>query len=249
LCTVIAGLSLIFVGCTDSSRHSESAGTSDRRSSAGSTAGEASGVRGGREFSAGATPTDTGSREPTQLVSLTGCLQGGASAAAETPTGRRRSPTGGAAERDDNFRTDRFVLTNAKPSAPDPAADRARGTGGSDNSGASGAGTNGAGGSGGPLVSGVSSYLLEGGAELRSHLNQQVRITGRLDPQESALEGSNRRAGDSALPNARATSDPSGPGAVSPNGAGQGRDERSSAEARRLVVDTVQTLASSCTRE
>jgi len=106
-----------------------------------------------------------------------------------------------------------------------------------------GVGTNGAGASGGPLVSGKSSFDLDGiPAEARAHVNTKVRVVGRLDANAVAT-GRHDAADGTAVP-------PSSGGTAATAGA---RSNGSSADgktavARRLVVERVEVVSQSCDR-
>jgi hypothetical protein len=170
-----------------------------------------------------------------QLLRLTGCLTGGEAPAGAAPasTATTGSPAGAGGDPGMN----RFLLTHA---TPEP--------------GGAGVGANGAGASGGPLVSGASDYLLQGGdiAELRGHLGHQVRISARLNTQQmsqppgtaSGISGKPidpASAGDGtlgsgatrvprAIPNSVPTSQlPRGPGSV-----------------QALIVESVQMVSATC---
>jgi hypothetical protein len=133
---------------------------------------------------------------------------------------------------------DRFLLTHA---TPDP--------------GGAGVGANGAGASGGPLVSGASDYVLQGGdiAELRGHLSHQVRVTARLNAQQMSLPqgtstGTGGTAGDVTSANGGSTV---GSGATHvpraiPSGAPNGQAASGTASVQSLIVESVQMIAAKC---
>ena len=179
--------------------------------------------------------------ESVQTVTLEGCLQepglpattgtsGTQSRARATGPDTAPAGTGGAS-------ADRFMLVAAMPARP----------------GSGGVGANGAGGSGGPLVSGRSSFALEGiPDEARAHVNKQVRVTGRLGGSPAESDGS-------ATP-ARGTTTPGhgsmGSAADAPaSGGGRGSMGAATEAAardispRRLMVETVQVVAASCVRQ
>jgi hypothetical protein len=226
-----------------------------------------------------------------QLVTLTGCLQGdrnvvGTSGSA---SGSPSNNTGAAA-------SGRFVLANASAgtsstdlsSANAPSgssagsgysASRANGSGsagsatgstvGTSGTNGTGVGANGAGGSGGPLVSGMSSYTLVGNtSELSSHVNQQVRITGRLSSSTTGYESTGAATGSgstSGTGSANSGSAGSGVGAGSSGtaaGSASGVGTTSSASGqysatnnqsgnsgagmRTVTVESVQMVSSNC---
>jgi hypothetical protein len=123
---------------------------------------------------------------------------------------------------------------------------------------AAGVGASGAGGSGGPLVSGKSSFVLEGiAADAMAHVNKQVRVTGRLDANPAPLGGSPGASGDAATPRKGATAGHGSMGAAAnapASGGGRGSmsaDTEAAAQAiteRRVIVDTVQVVAATCAR-
>jgi hypothetical protein len=170
-----------------------------------------------------------------QRVSVTGCLTGG-EAVATTARGSSATGTSAVAGGPDNGAgPNLFVVTHAKPDV-----------------GGAGMGANGAGASGGPLLSGVAEYRLDGNpTELRSHLNQHVRIFARLDPRQSVTSGT--------VPSGR--SDVATPSAGNanghierPSGSSSGEDgSRSAASAasvaRLLVVESIQMVAPNCAGE
>ena len=153
----------------------------------------------------------------TQIVTLIGCLQGpslrtvGTSGAARTATGEVQQPDGTSSER--------LMLADARAVSPESA----------------GVGANGAGGSGGPLVSGKSSFELDGiPAEARAYVNKQVSITGRIDANpaftSTSASGSNGSSTRSESERASMTAD----SVQRPVGT------------RRLRVETVRLAAENC---
>jgi hypothetical protein len=121
--------------------------------------------------------------------------------------------------------TDRFMLVDAAAAS----------------TGSAGVGANGAGASGGPLVSGKSSFELDGiPPDARMLVNKTVRIVGRLD----ATIGRNDTS-----PNAAA-------GGAPPRSSGAGPDSRgqetatavNNAAMRHLIVESVELVAQSCGR-
>jgi hypothetical protein len=172
---------------------------------------------------------------PDQVVSVSGCLTGGETIASPAPGGSATSAATGAGSADTGAGANLFVLRHAKPDA-----------------GSAGVGANGAGASGGPLLSGIAEYRLDGNpTELRSHLNQQVRISARLDPRQTMTDGA-RPGGTSG----GATTDTGNPGGnmQRPAGSRSGQDGDPSAPTARsvtrlLLVESVQTVTPSCTAE
>lgn len=113
-----------------------------------------------------------------------------------------------------------FTLTNARPVDGAPAGDTSAPRGG--------VGANGAGGSGGPLVSGVSTFLLSGSRpELQARVNQQVRIIGTIDARETIA--------DAARPANRAGT-----------GAPAGSARPATPAARQVVVESIEMVAATC---
>jgi hypothetical protein len=100
---------------------------------------------------------DGGPSGADQTVTLIGCLQAAELGATATSGTDQVAPP--------SANTERFILRNGRAAGGD-----------------AGVGAHGAGASGGPLVSGTSSYQVEGNAtELRAAVNKQVQITGRLE--------------------------------------------------------------------
>jgi hypothetical protein len=177
-----------------------------------------------------------------QRVQLTGCLQG-ESATPASPGVRPESPATRGADANGSV----FRLRRARA---DP--------------GNAGVGANGAGGTGGPLVSGTSDYLLEGDvSELRSHLDQEVQVTGTIDPHQIAVP----QAGGAANEPGRGTprpAEPAGGTRASPSppstaggptsassGASSGGNSNAgltqqSVAVRQLLVESVRTVAATC---
>jgi hypothetical protein len=154
-------------------------------------------------------------RAADQPIELVGCLQGPAPAAQATGTSGTRGPgsgaPGGGTEGVNAAGASgaRFTLMNATPAS----------------SAGAGIGGNGAGGSGGPLVSGRSTYDLDGiPAESAAQVNKQVRVTGRIDSNPATSAGAQdsprREANSTALPSAN----------------------------RRVVVQSIQVVQESCAR-
>ena len=154
-------------------------------------------------------------RAADQAIELVGCLQGPAPPAQSTGTsgtrGQMSGPPGGGAEGVNAAGASgaRFTLMNATAAS----------------SAAAGIGANGAGGSGGPLISGRSTYDLDGiPAESAVHVNKQVRVTGRIDPNPATSGGAQdsprREANSVAVPGAN----------------------------RRVVVQSIQVIQESCAR-
>jgi hypothetical protein len=169
----------------------------DSRASAGAVQSEPQAQAGARSNepapeASSPSPTAGTTARQDQRVTLTGCLRGGESAAGPAGTSGRTAapPAGGTRELSDA--AGQFTLINARPA--DAAPEGGRATAGS------GVGANGAGASGGPLVSGVSSYLLSGSTpELQAHVNQQVRITGAMDARETIADAPRPAAGGAAV--------------------------------------------------
>ena len=172
-------------------------------------------------------------RPPDQVVNLTGCLEGSeAEVPARTSSPRSSAPppaAGGAAE---TAGANRFVLRDAKPEP-----------------GGGGVGANGAGASGGPLVGSESDYVLDGRTEeLRRNVNHEVRISARLSPRDTAAE---QRALSSAAnaPGNTGAGAPSNGGAppAAPNANADRPTDSPAAPLRRLMVESVQSVANNCT--
>jgi len=166
--------------------------------------------------SAGATPA---ADRQDQRVTLTGCLRGGEAAAGARSTAPTTGTTGAVNA------AGQFTLANARPADQTPAGEAP--------SPRAGVGANGAGGSGGPLVSGVSTFLLSGSApELQGHVNQQVRITGTIDARETVA--------DAPRPGSRAAADTTPATSATP-GSGTGTPP-----ARHVAVESIQMIAARC---
>jgi len=186
-----------------------------------------------------------------QVIELIGCLHGPAPAGPTGTSGTRgpisdRPGDGAAGVNAAGASGARFTLVDATAASTSGA----------------GIGANGAGGSGGPLVSGRSAYDLDGvpgGAA--AHVNKQVRVTGRIDPNPATISGS--IAARSGVNSGRASSG-SGNQAASPQGRGDDRGTgaqaggshgTSSAAAsgataqsasRRVMVESIQVVSESC---
>lgn len=167
-----------------------------------------------------------------QLVTLIGCLK---RSAAASPTGtsgtparaRAGGPETAAADTSVGITTEVFMLVDATPASPDSA----------------GVGTNGAGASGGPLVSGKSSFELDGiPAEARAHVNATVRVVGRLDANSLTTSTQDAAGGNAIPPSLGATAATAGAGSNGSNVATK------TADARRLVVERVEVVSQSCER-
>jgi hypothetical protein len=204
--------------------------------------------------SGSATPSDVNANaaapnQSEQLVTLTGCLQGGDSISGSgAASGSAGAPAGG--HQADNTNSGRFVLSRATPGIP--GADVAAPGVPAQPSPGTGVGANGAGGSGGPLVSGTSSYGLVGNsAELREHLNHEVRITGRLSSATTAYEQSTRSMAGSPAPSASSGTAGSGAGAGTSGTARQpptasDQSSPSGLGMRTVTVESVQMVAATC---
>ncbi|HEY7173258.1 MAG TPA: hypothetical protein VH417_20540 [Vicinamibacterales bacterium] len=207
---VFVAIASLAVACGNRStdaRTSGSAAQSGPQAQAGARSNEPA-----PEASSPTATATTSTTQQDQRVTVTGCLRGGESAAGPAGTAGRTAaqPTGAAGAV--SGAAGRFTLTNAKPADAAP--------GGGQAAPRSGIGANGAGGSGGPLVSGVSSYLLSGSTpELQARVNQQVRVTGTIDARETIA--------DAPRPDA-------GRGAPAP------------AAERHLAVESIQTVTASC---
>jgi hypothetical protein len=155
-----------------------------------------------------------------QTVTLVGCLQGPRTAEGTAGTSgtnaRAAAPIGGEAGASSSAR---YTLADAMPPTTDTT----------------GTGASGAGASGGPLVSGRSSYDLDGvAAEGASNVNKQVRVTGRVDANPVSTGGS-PSASDGA-PRASGTT----------TGAGSSTGIPTTSANRRLIVDSMQVVSDRC---
>jgi hypothetical protein len=186
-------------------------------------------------------------------VTVLGCLQSGDSPAATLPATAGRPPLPAAQAAGDTSNGAAFVLRDAKPET-----------------GAAGVGRNGAGGSGGPLLSGISDYTLQGDvSELRRYVNQEVRITARIDPQQIVVPQEPRGSASGPVGNADPrSSGPSGPpasgastgsatsatGAEKTTGTVSGSNTSNTGATqhavahRQLIVDSVTSVALTCSR-
>jgi hypothetical protein len=170
-----------------------------------------------------------------QVISLTGCLTGGEAPNGSAPSsnGATRSAAGDSGSSGSN----RFLLTRA---TVDP--------------GSAGVGASGAGASGGPLVSGASDYLLQGGdmAELRGHLGHQVRVSARLNTQQIAQpQGTPTGSAETAGNPMSADRGTAGSGAAQmpraiPNGPPNGAVIGGGANVQSLIVESIQMVAAAC---
>jgi hypothetical protein len=182
--------------------------------------------------------TSNGAPAADQRVSLIGCLQGsdaptaasgsGASTTSTVAQGAAGAPGPGAM---------RFTLIRARPEP-----------------GVAGVGVNGAGGSGGPLISGVADYRLQGDPNaLRGHLNQDVRITARIDARQTVAEP-RTRTGVNATASGAATASSAGSASGSttaPRAIPDADATRPSAGAdnmRLLVVEAIDMISPACAR-
>jgi hypothetical protein len=179
-------------------------------------------------------------RPADQVVTLTGCLQGGeeVTTASATPAPPSASGAASAVNRGaaDGSGANRFVLRRATP----------------DSAGA-GIGANGAGGSGGPLLAGVSDYALDGAeSDLRRYLYQEVRVSARLNPRDTAAQqrgSANPTAAASSRSRAASTpasNPPATSASVAANTETDGGSATASPPLRRLLVDSVQLVARTC---
>lgn len=206
-----------------------------------------------------------------QLVTLTGCLQGD-----RNMVGTSGSASGAPSSNSDiNAAAGRFILANAtagtagtdmssaNPSSGSSAGSVSTANGsngsavGTSGTNGSGIGANGAGASGGPLVSGISSYTLIGNtSELSSHVNQQVRITGRINSSTTGYETTGAATGSGSASNAGAANSGTAAGSASGVGTTSGasgqysatnnQSGNSGAGMRTVTVDSVQMVSSTC---
>ena len=190
-----------------------------------------------------------GATRNNQTVTLVGCLVGPGQPAEPTGTSGARAraratgPETTAADGGAATAADRFMLADAVV----PGAELG------------GVGANGAGGSGGPLVSGRATFELDGiPAGARNSVNKQVKVVGRLDARPAGADAAANGGGSGTAAAAGSGNVPSGssdaPGA---HGTGQksvaghgtmGSAARSDLRNQRLVVETVDVIAETCTR-
>jgi hypothetical protein len=191
-------------------------------------------------------------RATEQVIELVGCLQGPAPAPQAAGTSGTRGPTSGRPG-EDATGVNAARASGARFTLVDAAAASTSGAG---------IGANGAGGSGGPLVSGRSAYDLDGiPADAAAHVNKQVRVTGRMDPDVAPIGGGNSgRSGESsdrtssrvdhqtpsppARGNDRGIPAPAG-GRSGPSSGAPGGATTESAN-RRVVVESIQVVSESC---
>lgn len=171
------------------------------------------------------TQGDRDTRQGRNTVTVTGCLQpaqaglaGGGAAGGGAASSTSRSSEG-----------DRFILTNAM-----------KGSGSRSESSSSGAA---AGAGAGAGASSGTTYVLEGKTDdLRKHVNQQVEVTGRLEPASSSgTSGSSTRSGSSDRDTTQRSDKTAagGDGASSPSASGTGQ---------RMQVESVRQVSASCSR-
>ena len=219
--TLFIGIAALTVACGGSQTRNSTTAEQAAQPSPGSSApeGSAAGVPGSNE-----------------LVTVTGCLKSGIEAGGAVGTSGSASPssTGATTPGQNTGSTERFVLTNATAASTGSTGVPQGSSAGT--SGTTGVGANGAGASGGPLVSGTSSYLLEGNpTELRSHLNHQVRITGRLANASMGTAGSTGAPAGSA------------PGS---SGVNTGTTTAGAAQStKQISVESVQMVAANCSQQ
>ena len=192
-------------------------------------------------------------RATDQVIELVGCLHGPAPAAQATGTSGTRGPSsdrsgdGAAGVNAAGASGARFTLVDATAASTSGA----------------GIGANGAGGSGGPLVSGRSTYDLDGiPGDAAAHLNKQVRVTGRIDSNPATTSGSiAARSGNSesassgvgnhaASPQGRADDRGTGVQAGGSHGTSTAAPGGAAAESasRRVMVESIQIVSESCAR-
>src|SRR3954470_19665453 len=249
--TIVIGVAALMCACGQN-RSNSTATPSDQEQSAAPQTGASRAADSGPSGTAG---VDNG----TQVVTLLGCLEGPPSPSDTAATSDRRTSAnrqgGGATGNGEPIGA--FRLTNASAS-----------------SNGGGVGANGAGASGGPLVSGRTTFDLDGvPTDARGHVNNQVRVTGRLHPTETAPHavatagteanapggGSRSASGASATRGSGAattgtTGTGSGstgtPSSGSGTAAGAGMDRAPAASAnsmhRRLVVERIEVVAPTC---
>jgi hypothetical protein len=165
-------------------------------------------------------------------VTLVGCLQGpslpGATGTAGSAAGERGRARAAGSESDATPRhgaasTGTYVLANAAVEA-------------------SAVGANGAGGSGGPLVSGGSSFELDGlPADAVANVNKRVRITGQVDTRPAATRSTSGTARTGA-PASNTTGGTSTNDDVRANSTAVAGDSTN----RLLTVESVQVVAERC---
>jgi hypothetical protein len=225
--TLFVAVAAVAIGCGGQKN------VSNATQSGGSTQSMAGSTAGG-ETRSPANPSSPGNEAlSNQLVTLTGCLKGGEAAAGSAPSSNTstRSPAGDGG----NSGMNRFVLTHAMAEP-----------------GSNGVGAGGAGASGGPLVSGASDYLLQGGdiTELRGHVGHQVRISARLNPQQiSQPQGTSAGTATTADSTSAGGTAASGaahvPRAIPGNGT-NGAPGSAATGVQSLIVESVQMVAATC---
>ena len=172
-------------------------------------------------------------------ISVTGCLQGSSAAVGTTGTGTPSS-TGSAAGAA-SAAADRFMLMNATTStgAATPGAATTPAPGAAPTGAPSRPAT--------PSASG-GSYIIEGNAaELRTHVNQQVQITGRIESGASATTPSTGAAGAGSTSTTTPSGSASAPSTGSAPAAGSQTATNAAANAPRLRVESVKMIAATCT--
>jgi len=188
------------------------------------------------QTSAPSTQREQAAPNTANSISVTGCLQGSNAAVGTTGTGTPSS-TGSAAGAA-SAAADRYMLMNAMTSTGVATPDAAT-TPAPDAAAAGRPAT--------PSASG-GSYIVEGNAaELRTHVNQQVQITGRIESGATSTTGS---TGSAAGAGNTSTTTPSGsastPSAGSTSAAGS-QAAANAANAPRLRVESVKMVAATCT--
>lgn len=228
----IAAIAALACGCGNSTNPPPTAGVG-AAGSASKTPGSAAADQEGDTKAADRSVPTASARPADQLVRVTGCLMGGEALAAAPGNSAAPGTTPAVGGTANGSGPNLFVLTRAKPDAD-----------------GAGVGANGAGGSGGPLISGIAEYRLDGDpTELRSHLNQQVRISARLDPRQT-MTGSAPPVTAGSNDRASITDAGTAGGSARPSGADTSQRGTSAtnvpAMARLLIVESVRMVASSC---
>ena len=185
------------------------------------SSGAATGAMPGADTAASNTAASNEPAASNQLITLIGCLKGPAPAAPTGTSGTRAraratGPETAAADTHSGAGTEGFTLVDAEAASPDSA----------------GVGTSGAGASGGPLVSGKSSFQLDGiPPDAFAHVNATVRVVGRLDANSPVAPSSGGGAATTPASGSRGS-----------NG------DAKTASARRLIVERVEVVSDKCGR-
>jgi hypothetical protein len=179
--TLLIGIAAIAFACGGgSTQHNDSTAPGGVAPQTGAAPQAGSGSSAGSQ-AASAVETNGASARANERVTLIGCVQGpgqpaaiGTSGAAERARARATGNDPAAARVGAGASSDRFLLVDARAASADAA----------------GVGANGAGGSGGPLVSGKSTFELDGiPGDARAYVNKQVRISGRVDSNPATVGG------------------------------------------------------------